>query len=111
MFTPQEKAQCVSWFIEMKSDIQTQRNYTTYNTDITLLDFLLWGYIKDVVYHGQDTDDQGKNDLKERINAAVETIDEEILKRTWTEIEYHLDVLCATNGGVGKEYGPPSGRR
>ena len=29
MSTPQEKAQCVSWLIETKSDIQTQRNYTT----------------------------------------------------------------------------------
>ena len=27
MATPQEKAQCVSWFIETKSDMQTQRNY------------------------------------------------------------------------------------
>ena len=27
MTTPQEKAQCVSWFIETKSDVQTWRNY------------------------------------------------------------------------------------
>ena len=27
MTTPQEKAQCVSWFIDTKSDVQTQRNY------------------------------------------------------------------------------------
>ena len=27
MTTPQEKAQCVSWFIETKSDVQTQQNY------------------------------------------------------------------------------------
>ena len=27
MTTPQGKAQCVSWFIETKSDVQTQRNY------------------------------------------------------------------------------------
>ena len=27
MTTPQEKAQCVFWFIETKSDVQTQRNY------------------------------------------------------------------------------------
>ena len=27
MATPQEKAQCVSWFVETKSDMQTQRNY------------------------------------------------------------------------------------
>ena len=28
MTTPQEKAQCVSWFIKTKSDIQAQRNFT-----------------------------------------------------------------------------------
>ena len=27
MTAPQEKAQCVSWFIETKSDVQTQRKY------------------------------------------------------------------------------------
>ena len=27
MTTPQEKAQCVSWFVETKSDVQTQQNY------------------------------------------------------------------------------------
>ena len=27
MTTPQEKGQCVSWFIETKSDVSTQRNY------------------------------------------------------------------------------------
>ena len=27
MTTAQEKEQCVSWFIETKSDVQTQRNY------------------------------------------------------------------------------------
>ena len=27
MTTPQEKAQCVSWFIKTKSDVQTQRNF------------------------------------------------------------------------------------
>ena len=27
MPTPQEKAQCVSWFIETKSNVKTQRNY------------------------------------------------------------------------------------
>ena len=29
MATPQEKAQRVSWFIETKSDVQTQRKYRT----------------------------------------------------------------------------------
>ena len=29
MATLQEKTQCVSWFIETKSDVQTQRKYRT----------------------------------------------------------------------------------
>ena len=29
MATPQEKAQCVSWLIETKLDLQTQRNFRT----------------------------------------------------------------------------------
>ena len=29
MVTPQEKAQCVSWFIETESDVETQRRYRT----------------------------------------------------------------------------------
>ena len=31
MVTAQEKAQCVSWFIETKLDVQTQRRYRTKN--------------------------------------------------------------------------------
>ena len=51
--------------------------------------------MKDVVYRTKVTD---ISDLKERITAAVNTIDEEMLRRTWTEIEYRLDVLRVTNG-------------
>ena len=29
MVTPQEKEQCVSWFIETKSDVQTRYGYMT----------------------------------------------------------------------------------
>ena len=29
MATPQEKVQCVSWFIETKSDVPTQQKYRT----------------------------------------------------------------------------------
>jgi len=29
MATTQEKVQCVSWYIETKSDVETQRNYRT----------------------------------------------------------------------------------
>ena len=52
---------------------------------ISHVDFFLWGYVKDVVYRTKVED---ISDFKERITAAVEAIDEEMLKRTWTEIEY-----------------------
>ena len=44
MTTPQEKAQCVSWFIETKSDVQNQRNYRSkYGRDPPLrLSIRLW---------------------------------------------------------------------
>ena len=29
MATPQEKTQCIFWFIETKPDVQTQRKYIT----------------------------------------------------------------------------------
>ena len=36
MTTAQEKVQCVSWFIETKSNVQTQRNYRSkYGRDPT----------------------------------------------------------------------------
>ena len=38
------------------------------------------------------------SDLQERITAAVETTDKEMLRRTWAEIKYRLDVLRAANG-------------
>lgn len=64
--------------------------------DITPLDFFLWGYVKDIVYeHGV----RDINDLKGRIANAIEGINEEMLRRTWNEIDYRLNLLRAVNGG------------
>ena len=41
---------------------------------------------------------QDVTDLKQRISDAIATIDENMLQRTWQEIEYRLDVLRLTNG-------------
>ena len=141
MTTSQEIAQCVSWFIETKSNIQTQKNYTTkyakralarqsihnwhkqfmgtgtllyklrserprtseedikrirqsFNRSSTKCLRTASAYVKDVVYRTKVKD---ISDLKERITAAVETIDKELSRRTWTEIEYYLDGFRATN--------------
>jgi hypothetical protein len=60
-----------------------------------LLDFFLWGYVKDIVYKTPVT---SLNELKLRIVAAIETVTLQMLEKTWREIEYCLDNLRAMKG-------------
>ena len=64
-------------------------------SDITPLDFFLWGCVKDIAYRTKVRD---ITDLKQRISNAIDTINETMLKRTWQEIEYRLNVLHVTSG-------------
>ena len=57
--------------------------------------------MKDIVYR---TKVQDITDLKQRISDAIATIDEDMLQRTWQEIEYRLDVLRLTNGAYIEMY-------
>ena len=57
--------------------------------------------MKDVVYRTKRKD---ISDLQERITTAVEKIDAEMLRRTWSEIEYRLHDLRATNGAYIEIY-------
>ena len=38
------------------------------------------------------------DDLKVRIRAAITTVDIDMLRRAWTELEFRLDVVRATRG-------------
>jgi hypothetical protein len=58
----------------------------------TLLDFLLWGYVKDIVYK---TSVSSHSELKLRIVAALGTCTPQTLENTWKETEYLLDFLRA----------------
>jgi hypothetical protein len=62
--------------------------------DITPLDFLLWGYVKDIVYKTTVT---SLDEPKLRIVAAIETVTPQ-MENTCREIEYRLDILRATKG-------------
>jgi hypothetical protein len=59
------------------------------------------GYVKDKVYSTPvpDTDN-----LKARIRNALAAVTEEMLQKTWREIECRLDVLRATNGAHVQVY-------
>ena len=63
--------------------------------DIILLDFFLWGYVKDKVFSTPVPD---ITNLKARITDAFATITEDVLENTCREIDYRLDVLRATKG-------------
>jgi hypothetical protein len=54
-----------------------------------LLNFFLWGYVKDIVYMTSVTFDE----LKLRIVAATETVTPQMLENTWRETAYRLDGL------------------
>lgn len=63
--------------------------------DLTPLDFFFWGYIKDIVYKTVVAD---LEDLRRRIVAACATVTPEMLRNTWQELEYRLDICRATRG-------------
>ena len=69
--------------------------------DITPLDFFLWGYVKDEVFSTPVPD---VTNLKARITDAFATITEDMLRNTWREIDYRLDVLHATKGAHVEMY-------
>ena len=70
-------------------------SWPPHSPEITLLDFFLWGYVKDIVYRTKVRD---MTDLRQRISNAIATINEAMLQQTWHKIEYRLNVLRATNG-------------
>jgi len=66
--------------------------------DITPLDFVLWGYVKDKFPVPDITN------LKARITDAFATITEDMLENTCRETDYRLDVLRATKGAHVEVY-------
>jgi hypothetical protein len=58
-------------------------------TDLTPLDFFLWGYIKDLLYQMMVQD---VGELHCHISAACETVTPVMLQNTGQEVEYHLKI-------------------
>ena len=64
-------------------------------------DFFLWRYVKDNVF---STPVPIVTNLKARITDAFATITEDMLEKTWREIDYRLDALRATKGAHVEVY-------
>jgi len=60
--------------------------------DITPCDFFLWGYIKDRLFIPPLP--VSLNELKQRITTAVASVDEDMLRCVWTELDYRIDLSC-----------------
>jgi hypothetical protein len=63
--------------------------------DLTPLDFFLWGYVKNIVYHVKINDLQH---LKARIRDVVATVTPNMLNEKWNDVEYRPDICRATKG-------------
>ncbi|KAJ4449634.1 hypothetical protein ANN_01038 [Periplaneta americana] len=62
---------------------------------LTPLDFFLWEYVKSIVYR---TPVQDLADFRRRIVDACASVTPVMLRNTWREIEYRLDIVRATRG-------------
>ena len=71
-----------------------QLPWPTRSPDLSRLDFFLWGYIKNIVYAEKIRNIQ---QLHDRITSAIETVTRDMIKKTWQEIEFRLDVSRVTN--------------
>jgi hypothetical protein len=64
-------------------------SWPSLSSDLTLLDFLLWGYVRDMA------------GLRRRIVDAVASVTPEVLRNTWSEIKYRFDICHAVEGEGG----------
>ena len=64
--------------------------------DLTPCDFFLWGYIKDRVFIPPLL--VSLNELKQRITTGVASVDEDMLRSVWTELDYRIDICRVTKG-------------
>ena len=63
--------------------------------DLTLLEFFLWGYVKDRVFRTRVT---SITNLKRRITTAIRTIDTDILENVWNNLNERLNTIIRQNG-------------
>jgi hypothetical protein len=65
---------------------------------ISPLEFFLWGFANTLVYRERV---RNVNELRERIDRAVECVINKMPVNTYKETEHHFEVCNATNGVHG----------
>ena len=69
--------------------------------DMTSLDFFLWGYIKNNVYKNNLKD---LDDLKIKLIQEIRSIEKEMLKNVFSEIEKRLSFCISVEGNTFEQY-------
>jgi hypothetical protein len=69
--------------------------------DLTPLDFLLWGYVKNIVYQVKMNDLQHQ---KACTRDSVAMVTPNMLQAMWNEAESRLVICCATKGAHIETY-------
>jgi hypothetical protein len=64
--------------------------------DLTPCGFFLWSYIKDRFFVPPLP--VSLNELKQRITTAVASVDKDMLRSAWTELDYRIDICRVTKG-------------
>lgn len=86
----------IRWIGRAGPNDQVFLHWPPKSPDLTVCDFLLWGYIKDIVYVSPLP--ASVEILQDRITEAVNTITPDMLSRVWNELDYRLDVCRVTSG-------------
>ncbi|PNF14823.1 hypothetical protein B7P43_G06338 [Cryptotermes secundus] len=84
------------WIAHVREDDVALFTWPPRSPDLTPCDFFLLGYIKDRVCVPPLP--RTLVELRERIDAAVMTIDRMMLQNVWNELDYRLDVCRVTQG-------------
>jgi hypothetical protein len=66
--------------------------------DLTPCDSFLWGYIKNRVF--VPPFQVSLNELKQCITTAVASVDKDMLRSVWTELDYRIDICSVTKGSL-----------
>jgi hypothetical protein len=84
--------------IVIQSYYKRNRHFQRYvvSPDLSPCDFFLWGYIKDRVFIPPLL--VSLNKLKQRITIGVASVDEDMLRSVWTELDYRIDICRVTKG-------------
>ena len=96
-WTPEQRAWCVQIYFESRSYAKIMAEFGhKFGTDLSPLDFYLWGYLKDRVYQEKPKD---LRQLKQKIRKEIGEIQIKVLKDVMQNFTIRLNKCINAQGG------------